>query len=347
LTFEKHRSDGHDNNDVSTHNGDADCHCDYVTYKSTVLVGADGIRSAVRNQKIGDDTSPLRFLGCIVILGITSSPISSKLTSDNETVFQTADGITRMYAMPFSRKGHETAGAVLYSLGEEEGKDIEKVHRGETMWQLSFPMTEDDAKILSSKGPVALKEEAMKRCGTWHDPIPEMLRTTPNELVSGYPVYDREIVDENLFRNGLSEENSNKGTEESLRVIPAAKITTDSRANTRVTLIGDAAHPMSPFKGQGANQALLDAVLLARALYKVSHQGNNAKYSKVKKQITLEEVLLEFERDMLKRSSGKVKASAEAARFLHSEVAIMKGNITRAAAARKATEMIGETKEVK
>ena len=34
----------------------------------------------------------------------------------------------------------------------------------------------------------------------------------------------------------------------------------------RSTLLGDAAHPMAPFKAQGANQALLDAVSLARCL---------------------------------------------------------------------------------
>lgn len=41
----------------------------------------------------------------------------------------------------------------------------------------------------------------------------------------------------------------------------------------------------------------------------------------------------EFEVEMLERSAVKVKKSAEAAKFLHSEVAISEGNKTRGAAA--------------
>jgi len=37
-----------------------------------LVVGADGIRSCVRSLLIGQDVSPLRYLGCIVILGICS-----------------------------------------------------------------------------------------------------------------------------------------------------------------------------------------------------------------------------------------------------------------------------------
>lgn len=91
-----------------------------------------------------------------------------------------------------------------------------------------------------------------------------------------------------------------------------------------MTLIGDAAHPMSPFKGQGANQALLDALSLARTLYK--------KGTPVEGSATT--TLREFEAEMLPRSAAKVKASAEAARFLHTDVAIYEGDMSRGDAAR-------------
>ena len=74
-----------------------------VTVEADILVGADGIRSQVRQQLIGEEKTPLRYLDCIVILGIC--PIEGLPESpllDGETVFQTADGITRIYMMPYS-----------------------------------------------------------------------------------------------------------------------------------------------------------------------------------------------------------------------------------------------------
>ena len=212
--------------------------------------------------------------------------------------------------MPFARKGHETANAAKYIINNKNPTTIIEDGLGETMWQLSFPMSEEDAKALSAKGPKGLKEEASRLCGRWHDPIPDMLKTTPDELISGYPVYDRgDVLSDVLFRSGF-----HSGDENSQEAI-----------SRRVTLIGDAGHPMSPFKGQGANQAILDAIQLARAIHKVVRVE--------KRRGTMDEALCDFESAMLNRSAAKVKASAEAARFLHSEIAIKKGNITRAAAA--------------
>jgi len=92
----------------------------------------------------------------------------------------------------------------------------------------------------------------------------------------------------------------------------------------QITLIGDAAHPMSPFKGQGANQALLDALALARGISK----GCNS-FSQWRKVGLRESVLTEFESEMLERSASKVKDSAKAAEFLHSEIVLHEGDEPR------------------
>jgi len=236
-----------------------------------LIVGADGIRSVVRKQLIGDERTPLRYLGCIVILGICSIDSLKELNSplfDSETVFQTANGHERIYVMPFSKE--------------------------EVMWQLSFPMDEQAAKTLSEKGVKALKEEAIRRT-PWHSPIPELVKATPEALISGYPAYDREILTVDHFANAGA-----------------------------ATLIGDAAHPMSPFKGQGANQALLDALVLARMIYKECSLNANWK------EIGLRSlVLAPFEQIMLERSAPKVRDSAAAAEFLHTDVVLLEGNETR------------------
>ena len=239
--------------------------------KADLLVGADGVRSAVRNILIGAERTPLRYLGCVVILGICPlkdlEGIESTLL-DSATVFQTANGNERIYIMPF---------------------DSETV-----MWQLSFPIPEDEAKELSSKGVNALKEEASRRT-QWHDPIPQIVAATKETLISGYPAYDREILTPELLEKGK-----------------------------QVTLIGDAAHPMSPFKGQGANQALLDALALARGISMGCRSMSGWRERGIRKS-----VLTAFESEMLERSAVKVKDSEEAAHFLHSENVLHESNEPR------------------
>lgn len=240
------------------------------TKSADLLVGADGIRSEVQKQ-LSLASRPLNYLGCLVILGICPlKSLQGEVHSllDSATVFQTANGKERMYMMPYNS---ETI-----------------------MWQFSFPLAETKAKDLSSHGASVLKKEVLQRA-QWHDPIPQIIASTQEELISGYPVYDREVLH------------------------------TTSLANEKqATLLGDAAHPMSPFKGQGANQALLDAVALARGIAKGCRPSSAWKTIGIR-----EAVLTTFEKEMIERTTEKVKESAIAAEILHSEAILRESNEPR------------------
>jgi 2-polyprenyl-6-methoxyphenol hydroxylase-like FAD-dependent oxidoreductase len=94
------------------------------------------------------------------------------------------------------------------------------------------PEGEKDGDPGSPGGP---KATLLRRFGTWHKPIGALIGAADEDAILRTDIHDREPLGE---RWGLG----------------------------RVTLLGDAAHPMTPDLGQGAAQATEDAVALARCL---------------------------------------------------------------------------------
>jgi 2-polyprenyl-6-methoxyphenol hydroxylase-like FAD-dependent oxidoreductase len=162
-----------------------------------------------------------------------------------------------------------------------EGDRLDEDHDRRIMWQLSFRLeNHGKAKRLAAAGPEALREEVTKRCANWHKPAMDMIHATPVHTIWGTALMDRdpEVLSQQV----------------------------DSDLSRRVVILGDAAHPMSCFKGQGANQALMDGPLLASWLEKAS----------------LDSAIKGYMREMTKRTSPKVLASRKAAQTLHSHSAI-------------------------
>eukprot|EP00041_Stephanoeca_diplocostata_P007921 m.113698 g.113698 ORF g.113698 m.113698 type:complete len:509 (+) comp17095_c0_seq3:416-1942(+) len=243
-----------------------------------VLVGADGLRSVVRQRKSAD---MLKYLGVMGVVGIT--PYRHPLLSRRG--FYTYDGRHRMFTMPFTEQGDsntETAPVVPSDAKENSDGSTQTMHGDRetdtTMWQLTFAVDESEARRLKSLPRSELVEYLCVACKDWHDPTLAMMKATPPEDIWANPLYDRDPMP-----------SSRKGS------VPS-----------RVTVVGDAAHPMSMFKGQGANTALWSACRLAHCLAT----------------LPIAPALRQYEREMLHRSSPRVLASRESARVLHSMEAI-------------------------
>jgi len=109
---------------------------------------------------------------------------------------------------------------------------------------------------------VDVRGELLTRFRAWHEPVGAIIEATPPDRIVRTDIYDRE---------------------------PIARWHTG-----RVVLIGDAAHPMTPNLGQGAGQAIEDAVVLDECLAASS---------------SIEDALTRYEQRRVARANSIVRAS--------------------------------------
>ena len=163
--------------------------------KGDLIVGADGLRSVVRDRL--DVPGALKYSGYTAWRGIAP---------------------------------YQTAGLMAgETLGCGQRFGIVPIHGNRVYWYAT-----DNVPEGQREPPLETKTRLARLFADWHEPIPELIRSTGEDAILRNDIYDRE---------------------------PAGRW-----GSGRITLLGDAAHPMTPNLGQGACQAIEDALVLAHHL---------------------------------------------------------------------------------
>jgi 2-polyprenyl-6-methoxyphenol hydroxylase-like FAD-dependent oxidoreductase len=119
--------------------------------------------------------------------------------------------------------------ATTESWGRGRRFGLAPIRQGQVIWYATLNIAEGTAD-----DPIGRKKRLLALFGDWHEPIKAVIEATDESAILHNDIYDRKPV-----------QHWSRG---------------------RVTLLGDAAHPMTPNLGQGACQAIEDAVTLAQCL---------------------------------------------------------------------------------
>jgi 2-polyprenyl-6-methoxyphenol hydroxylase-like FAD-dependent oxidoreductase len=163
--------------------------------QADVVVGADGLRSAVRRHVLADGEP--RYSGATCWRGVAPFPIDD--------------------------------GRAVNWLGTGTEFGIFPLRDGRAYWFAVANRPEREAEPVGGR-----KADVLGVFGSWPDPVSAVVAATADRDVLRNDLYDR----------------------------PGAR----TWSKGRMTLVGDAAHPMLPNAAQGASQALEDAVALGDAL---------------------------------------------------------------------------------
>jgi 2-polyprenyl-6-methoxyphenol hydroxylase-like FAD-dependent oxidoreductase len=204
---------------------------DGTTAEGDVLVGADGIRSAVRRQKLPETT--------VIDAGIRGLGVYGRTPLTPELAAQLPPHLFEGVLIAADRKGSRLLIAV-YRPRHSAPEAAAKIAPDVTLEPVG------DYVMISCSVPPGTE---IPPTGQWTDDTPAMLRDAMLAAIEGWHPAARALV-----------QNVDLA---SIFVIPFGFLEpAPPWAPSRVTLAGDAAHAMLPTLGMGANLALRDAASL-------------------------------------------------------------------------------------
>ena len=241
---------------------------DGSTERVDVLVGADGANSAVRRQRAPQ-------LECSD-LGITNVAGVAPLASIPRALAEQIDGGLVRW---LGRDGHTV---MMFAVNSDPGQRV-------ALWVLSYPAQQTDWATLFTAAAENLSDEyersSHKRQQLLQHCIQQVRGRFSDDIVQALSVTQ---ADARLF-----------GPRQIFSVAePAVQTQLQHATDTRVYLLGDAAHATTTHRGMGANSAVLDAADMATALQTDSSD--------------LSAALLRYEQTMVKRGCKVVRESTAA-----------------------------------
>eukprot|EP01084_Bolivina_argentea_P096776 173967_1 len=217
--------------------------------KCDILIACDGLKSNVRQcfcRNLNNNIKELNYLNVGIINGITS------LNEETISIFKPS--------IAKSKHNISNVCGSIQLLYDCKRMFIKPFDCDKIMWQLTFPLLLENTKEIyemngkEKRKQHKIKQRALYEISTWHKSLKRMINDTAIGMLRCGVLYD------------LSTD--------------LCSVIDDVISDELIFFIGDAIHPMSPFRGQGANCALNDTLEFCEILVESVNQRKSKIFDK-------------------------------------------------------------------